>query len=800
MRRLLFASAITVLLAGIANAQQKPSGLPETKVAAESQERLPVKRVVLYKNGVGYFEHSARVRGTQELNIDFTTAQLNDVLNSLTVVDLGSGRISGVRFNSIAPLSERLKALRLPLSEGISRDDFLNALRGTRVEVHNGSASGAGRVLSVETRKTLNPKGEQLMEVTELSLVTDGGELRSFEMGPATSVRIADRDLSDDVGRYLNLIGSAKAMDLRRMTISATGDGERDVFVSYISEVPVWKSTYRILLTDKPDDPPLIQGWAVVDNTIGEDWKGVRLSLVAGAPQSFIQQISQPYYVRRPVVALPQEMTLTPQTHEMALMAAPAPPPPPGSGEGGGTGGGVYSVGAPGGVGSGAMGGVIGGLVGGTTGLEGIVRDQTGAVIPNAKLTLTNNANGASRTIRADSQGHYRFRNAQPGDSTLTVDSPGFQRLAMNNVAVAAGRMNQFHPTLAVGVTGETIMVAAEPERRMEEQHPEAEGKEIGDLFEYDIKQTVTIDKNQSALVPIIQAHIDAEKVTLWNAESAAALRALWLTNTSGQTLDAGSFNVLEGDTFAGQGLLEAVHPGEKRLVSYAPDPALHVQVEENFSEKPISKIVINKGLMLTTREQRSSKTYRISNSDVTSRGVVIEHPARPEWKLADNLKPEESSASFYRFRVKVNPKQSSQLVVEEHKPETATLALTNLTSDQVEVLTQQQRVTPAMEQAFRRVLDQKSAIATLDAQLQARRQEIDSIGADQARLRENMKALKGSAEEKALTERYTRELNTQEDRLAALRAQIADLDGKREQAAQRLDQTLSEISLTETF
>jgi len=325
MQRLVLVSALVVSLLAIANAQQEPGARTSTAVAAESQARLPVKRVVLYKNGVGYFEHSARVRGVQELNIDFTTAQLNDVLNSLTVVDLGSGRISGVRFNSIAPLSERLKALRLPLSEGTSRDDFLNALRGTRVEVRNGSASGAGRVLSVETRKTLNPKGEQLTEVTEVSLVTDGGELRSFEMGPATSVRIADHDLSDDVGRYLSLVGSAKAMDLRRMTISATGDGERDVFVSYISEVPVWKSTYRILLTDKPDDPPLIQGWAVVDNTIGEDWKGVRLSLIAGAPQSFIQQISQPYYVRRPVVALPQEMTLTPQTHEMALMAAPAP-------------------------------------------------------------------------------------------------------------------------------------------------------------------------------------------------------------------------------------------------------------------------------------------------------------------------------------------------------------------------------------------------------------------------------------------------------------------------------------------
>jgi hypothetical protein len=788
-----------VLLVGVANAQPKPGGRTAADVAADSQERLPVKRVVLYKNGVGYFEHSARVRGTQELNIDFTTAQLNDVLNSLTVVDLGSGRISGVRFNSIAPLSERLKALRLPLSEGTSRDDFLNALRGTRVEVHNGSVSGVGRVLSVETRKTLNPKGEQLAEVTEISLVSDGGELRTFEMGPATSVRIADHDLSDDVGRYLNLIGSAKAMDLRRMTISATGDGERDVFVSYISEVPVWKSTYRILLTDKPDDPPLIQGWAVVDNTIGEDWKGVRLSLIAGAPQSFIQQISQPYYVRRPVVAMAQEMMLTPQTHEMALMAAPAAPVNGrgegggigsgrgggiGPGEGGGTGGGMYSVGA----------GVIGGVLGKATGLEGTVRDQTGAVIPNAKLTLRNIANGLVETARADSNGLYRFENAQAGDSSLTVESPGFQRLDLNNIAVSPARMNQFNPTLVVGESKEMVMVAVEAEQ------PEAEAKTIGDLFEYDIKQTVTIDKNQSALVPIVQAHVDAEKVTLWNANSATALRALWLTNTSGQTLDAGSFNVLEGDTFGGQGLLEAIRPGEKRLVSYAPDPAVHVQAKDDFSEKPISRIVINKGVMLTTREQRATKTYKLFNSDASNRDVIVEHPARDEWKLADNLKPEESSASFYRFRVKLNPKQSAQFVVEEHKPETTEMALTNLTSDQVEVLTKQQRVTPAMEQAFRQVLDQKNGIAALDAQIQGRRQELDAIGTDQARLRENMKALKGSAEEKALTERYTRELNTQEDRLAALHTQVSELKEKREQAAEKLDQTLNAISLSEAF
>jgi hypothetical protein len=101
-------------------------------VSADSptSARLPVKRVVLYKNGIGYFEHSARVQGTQDLNIDFTTGQLNDVLKSLTVVDLGEGHIASVRYNSIAPLDERLRCLRLPFGEQVNSVEYLQALRG----------------------------------------------------------------------------------------------------------------------------------------------------------------------------------------------------------------------------------------------------------------------------------------------------------------------------------------------------------------------------------------------------------------------------------------------------------------------------------------------------------------------------------------------------------------------------------------------------------------------------------------------------------------------------------------------
>jgi len=66
----------------------------------------------------------------------------------------------------------------------------------------------------------------------------------------------------------------------------------------------------------------LLQGWAIVDNTVGEDWNNVELSLVAGAPQSFIQQLSQPYYGRRAVVPLPQEYQQAPQTHEQGCLVA----------------------------------------------------------------------------------------------------------------------------------------------------------------------------------------------------------------------------------------------------------------------------------------------------------------------------------------------------------------------------------------------------------------------------------------------------------------------------------------------
>ena len=678
---------------------------------ADSGVRLPVRRVVLYKNGMGYFEHSTRIRGNQDLAIDFTTSQLNDVLKSLTAVDLGEGRITGVRYNSIAPLDERLKALRLPFGEQLTRVDFLAALRGARVEVHSGSEAATGRLLSVEKEKRFNEKGDSY-EVTEFSVITDSGDMRNFDLGPSTSVRLAERDLGDEVEKYLNLIGSSRARDLRRMTISASGTGDREIFVSYISEVPVWKSTYRIILSEKPNEKPVLQGWAIVDNTVGEDWKDVQLSLIAGAPQSFIQDISRPLYTRRPVVPLPQAAMLTPQTQE-ASMSAPAP-----------------------------------------------------ASAPVSSLAETADVNGQALMMMNSGPGHA----GGIGGGSFRVNSAGNDRDRINPFDAAA------------------------------KQQAEAESKDLGDYFEYNLKQKITIGKNQSALVPILQSPIEAEKVTIWNENTREIRRALWITNSSGLTLDSGTFNILESDTFAGEGLIETVHPAERRLISYAADPALRVTMEQESSEKPVTRIHIVKGLMYLTREQRDSRKFTLHNADAAPRQVVIEHPARENWKLVEGPKPQETSVSYLRFRVAVPAGETANLHIEEYHPESSEFALTNLDEKQVAFITQQRQITPAMQEAFRRVLEQKNKVDSLGTQIKTRQHEVESITKDQARLRENMKALKGSAEEKALLQRYAHQLDSQEDRLNTLAKEITDLQEKQNQARAQLEQIVQQITLDESF
>jgi hypothetical protein len=791
-------------------AKEQPGTAGESAAA-----KLPVRRVVLYKSGVGYFEHLGGVRGDQTVRIDFTSSQLNDVLQSLTVLDLNGGHISWVNYNSEAPLSQRLGTLRLPLAEQTDVSKFYGALRGARLEIRNGASVITGRLLSIE-RKT-RVSGGTTLEVDLITVVSDTGEVHSVEITPAVSVRLAEHDVNDEVGRYLGLLSSVRQQDLRRMTIATSGSGDRQLYVSYISEVPIWKTTYRIVLPSKASEEPLLQGWAIVDNTVGEDWNNVELSLVAGAPQSFIQQLSQPYYARRPVIELPQSAQLTPQTHESAML-------------------------------------------GGLGAVAGTVTDPSGAVIANAQVKRLDASGTLVGSKTTDSAGHYDFGDLPAANYRLEVSSPGFQTTVVNALSLGGGSQVAQDLKLNVGAITNTVTVEASGlttlntssaelgasdqvsklvgsgrelgsgrgvgggvgsgsvggigpgsgggfgggvYKRWLNETPAAKGQELGDLFEYRLKERVTIHKNESSLVPILQTHVGAEKVSLWNSSlgSPRPLRALWLTNSSALTLDGGSFSILEDEAFAGEGLTDSIKPGERRLLSYAADLGVRAESTANFNPQRVTHLRIAHGVMIQTNENRQETQYTVRDDDTTPRTVLIEHPLRAGWTIAgETPKPDETTSSVYRFRVKVEPKATAVLTVHESSPIETRYQLTNLDDDQIKLFLQQQSINATVEAEFRKIVEQKNRVAALDAEIAKRTDETQKIYDDQQRLRENMKALKGSPEERALTQRYTQQLANQETRLETLQRESAELQQKRDQAQADLDTMIESLTLDATI
>ena len=323
-------------------------------------------------------------------------------------------------------------------------------------------------------------------------------------------------------------------------------------------------------------------------------------------------------------------------------------------------------------------------------------------------------------------------------------------------------------------------------------------GRDLGDLFEYHVKGPVTIHKNQSALVPIIQSNVEAEKVSLWNPSlgSASPLRALWLTNSSALTLDGGSFSVLEDETFAGEGLMDPLKAGEKRLLSYAADLGLRVHTSIGSEYERVRRVTILHGVMYQTNDVRERKSYNVRNEDTVPRTLIIEHPVRPEWKLAsDTPKPDETSADYYRFRVVVEPKSSATLTVDEAKPVEQRIEINNIDSDQIALYLQRKSINPEIEQALRKIVAQKDRVAGFEAEAEKRKAELESIYDDQQRLRENLKSLKGSAEERALTQRYLQRLNDQETRLEVVQKEIGDFTKKQEEAQAELDDMVQKLS-----
>jgi hypothetical protein len=317
------------------------------------------------------------------------------------------------------------------------------------------------------------------------------------------------------------------------------------------------------------------------------------------------------------------------------------------------------------------------------------------------------------------------------------------------------------------------------------------------------LKDRVSLKKNQSALVPIAQTDIQADKVSLWSGTSGSGrpLRALWLKNTSKLTLDGGSFSVLENEVFAGEGLMDAIKPGDRRLLSYATDLGLLVEAQKTTEPRRVERVKISKGVLTQSSELHEKTLYTVKNQDDAARILIIEHPARAFAALAHGTKePEESAPGVYRFQIEIAPKATATLPIEEIQPLQQTYQIADLAPNQVALFVQDRTISPEMAAALEKITAQKAVVAGFEQEMSDRQGDIDRIVEDQGRLRENMKALRGSAEEKALLQRYTRQLDEQETQLETLRKKIRDTEAQRDAANEQLEKMIGELQLEATL
>jgi hypothetical protein len=274
---------------------------------------FPMTRAVLYSSGVAYFEHEATVTGDASAVLPFKTEQINDILKSMVIVD-DSGKPATVTYPSNDPIARSLKSFGVDLSGNPSMQAILAQLKGVGVRLMAPEAV-EGKVLAVDAQTRVVPGNPPIQMVDYIVSVVTAEGIRSVPLSTINSITILDKRLQEELNKALTLVATSRDTERKPVTIQLKGQGARKVRVGYLLEAPVWKSTYRLDLTDKP----LLQGWALVENTSDSDWNKVGLSLVSGRPISFQMDLYTPLYLDRPIVQPQYFQFLRPRLSEAGI-------------------------------------------------------------------------------------------------------------------------------------------------------------------------------------------------------------------------------------------------------------------------------------------------------------------------------------------------------------------------------------------------------------------------------------------------------------------------------------------------
>ncbi len=736
-RRLSVAAGLALSAAGavVAPPGLLPAALAQTNsatlLAADANQTLPIRKITLYRSGVGYFERAATIDGATEVQLRFNTDQINDILKSMVMLDLDGGRIDSVSYASKEPLAKRLASFGINIAENPSLPQLLNQLRGAPVRLQMPGGEADGTILGVEQRQSRPTRDVPATTQNFLNLVTPTG-MRSLNIEEVTSFEILDKALAAELGKALAALAEYRADRTKTVDLRFSGAGQRRIVVGYVHEMPVWKTSYRLVLPDTDakgaDAQVLLQGWAIVENTTDHDWSNVNLSLVSGRPVSFQMDLYEPLFMTRPFVSVPTIPGVSPRGYALGFDDGDA---------------------------------------------ERMGRDLAVRGMSQSAAEMSKNVGG----IMA------------PPASAAMARRERADRMTLSSAPDAAADEGYF------GITADQLANYSPVSG--------ATPAEVGEVFQYQIDAPVSIERQRSAMLPILTSNIPGRRVSIYNAGDAGGeglypRRGVEVTNSAGLQLLAGPVSVLDSGAYAGDAQIGQIPKGDKRLLSYALD--LNVQVlTKPESNSSIQSIKIVDGQFVFTNKNVNTTKYELINKDAArGRTVIIEHPKLATWKLTEPSKPTEETKDLYRFEVELgkgkggatgngdqDKTSGGNITVTQEIITSESITVTSYDLPQVMSWHKNGKLSDEVLAAARQIAEKQSAINQTRNTLSTIDQQVNAISTEQNRIRENMRTIERTSQ---LYTRYMTKLTEQESRIDTLATQ-------RDEAQKKLDQQQREFN-----
>ncbi len=283
-----------------------------------AQQPLGITRVLLYKNGMAYIVRSGQI--TSPVSLTFHPEDMNDVLKSFTAWNPDNGSLYSVGYTAGIPSSHMLSRFPFDISAAdTGLGGFLVQVKGADVKLDHSGKDLQGKLVVVQQTDHATAPQTSSSDYRLTVLLRDGS-LQTVWLSDVRSVEFVDPQLRDQLRSYLEVLASGRQDVTREVSVYPV-PAPGPIQVAYLQQFPLWKTSYRVDLGTKESK---IQGWAQIDNPTGEAWENVTVSLLSGAPVSFVMNLYDPLYTNRTTVPVPGGQVAAPRQYESALKTEPS--------------------------------------------------------------------------------------------------------------------------------------------------------------------------------------------------------------------------------------------------------------------------------------------------------------------------------------------------------------------------------------------------------------------------------------------------------------------------------------------